>query len=325
MADAEAVQRFRADLEGLTGDTSGKLGVAVSGGPDSLALLLLAHAAWPGRVETATVDHRLRAESAGEAAGVAVLCARIGVPHTILTAAWKETPAGNLPAKARDERYRLLVDWAARSGLAWLATAHHRDDQAETILMRLARGAGLGGLSGVRPLNRAGRSEVGIVRPLLGWSKRELADIVATAGIAAADDATNRSEKLDRTRVRALLAATPSLDPGRLAASAAHLAEAEEAIEWAAEREFHARTRTGGGAVELDASGLPRELRRRLLLRCLNAFTDSAAIPGPKLARLLDTLDDGRPATLAGVRVRPGPPWRFERAPARRVSSRVAG
>src|SRR5690349_12463072 len=102
----EQVARFRADLEALTGGAPERLGVGVSGGPDSLALLLLAAAAWPGRVEAATVDHGLRAESAAEAAFVAGLCAQLGVPHRTLHAGMEAT--SNLQAAARARRYALL-------------------------------------------------------------------------------------------------------------------------------------------------------------------------------------------------------------------------
>ena len=145
----EAIERFAADLEVLA-PAGTLIGVAVSGGPDSLALLLLAAKARPGEVEAATVDHGLRPESAAEAAMVADLCETLGVPHRILVADWIRSPTSNIQAEARAMRYRLLNDWAIERGLSAVATAHHADDQAETLLMRLARGAGVGGLGGTR-------------------------------------------------------------------------------------------------------------------------------------------------------------------------------
>src|SRR4051812_14287712 len=132
---AEQVARFRADLERLTGGAPVRLGIAVSGGPDSLALLLLASAAYPGRIEAATVDHGLRPEGAAEAAFVGRLCVRLGLPHAILRAQMTET--ANVQAAARTRRYALLTQWLAATGAAFLATAHHLDDQAETLVMRL--------------------------------------------------------------------------------------------------------------------------------------------------------------------------------------------
>jgi len=124
----------------------------VSGGPDSLALLLLAAAARPGLVEAATVDHALRPESRVEAEAVAAVCERLGVPHSILTAEWKEKPETAIQDRARKVRYSLLSQWAIDQKLPALVTGHHLDDQAETLLMRLLRGAGVKGLAGMRRL-----------------------------------------------------------------------------------------------------------------------------------------------------------------------------
>lgn len=318
--DPALVARFKIDLQKLTGGRPERLGLAVSGGPDSLALLLLAAAAYPGRVQAATVDHGLRSESAGEARFVAEVCARLAVPHEILPPAWDEPPASNLPARAREGRYRALCSWSARSGTRWLATAHHLDDQAETLLMRLARGAGIAGLAGIRSVNSwlDQRTDT-IVRPLLAWRKAELTGIVEAAGIEAVQDPTNDSDLLDRTHARRLLASAEWLDPARLAAASANLTDAEEALAWTMERVWEARGRVGEGSeVAIDARGLPRELQRRLLLRALGHFTDEAAIPGPKLMNLLDALLAGRTSTLAGVKVEAGDTWRLSFAPPRR-------
>jgi tRNA(Ile)-lysidine synthase len=318
--DPALVARFRVDFEKLTGAAPERLGVAVSGGPDSLALLLLAVAAYPNRVCAATVDHNLRAEAADEARFVAQLCGRLSVPHDILTPDWSEPPAGNVPAKAREARYALLRSWLARNAAPWLATAHHLDDQAETLLMRLARGAGIGGLAGIRSVNGpAGQDADMIVRPLLGWRKAELIQIVRDAGLSFVEDPTNDSDALDRTHARRLLAATEWLDPARLAAASANLADAEEALAWTMDRVWQDRGQVTGKAVTIDPSGLPRELQRRLLLRALGQFTDTGAIPGPKLMKLLDALLAGRTSTLAGVRAEAGAKWRLSIAPPRRT------
>lgn len=314
--DPALVARFKVDLQKLTGGRPEKLGVAVSGGPDSLALLLLAAAAYPDRVAAATVDHGLRGESAEEARFVARVCADLGVPHEILAPGWVTPPTGNVPAVARDARYEALTRWAARTGCQWIATAHHVDDQAETFLMRLARGSGVAGLAGVRAIN----SRL-VVRPLLGWRKAELAAVVAAAGLTAVDDPTNADDRLDRTHARRLLDSTPWLDPVRIAASATNLLDAEDALAWTTERVVEARLRRAEdqACVTIDARDLPRELQRRLLLCALAHFTDETAIPGPKLMTLLDTLLDGRTATLAGVKAEPGDTWRLTLAPPRRT------
>jgi tRNA(Ile)-lysidine synthase len=318
--DPALVARFKADLQRLSQGRPERLGVAVSGGPDSLALLLLAATAYPGRVAAATVDHGLRDESAEEASFVASICADLSVPHATLAPGWSEAPTSNVPAIARRARYDALRVWAARTGCEWIATAHHVDDRAETFLMRLARGSGVAGLAGVRAVNPWPAADL-VVRPLLGWRKAELLEIVDAAGLQAVDDPTNDDDRLDRTHARRLLDATPWLDPVRIAVSATNLLDAEEALAWTTERVVQARLRRAKDqtSVTIDARDLPRELQRRLLLQALAHFIDETAIPGPKLMTLLDTLLDGRTATLAGVKVEAGDKWRLTLAPPRRT------
>src|SRR3954470_18025742 len=267
MIEKEAVHRFARDLAALVPAPAGPLAVAVSGGPDSLALLLLAEAAFPGRVRAATVDHRLRPESAGEAAFVARICADRGVPHDILEASVARAGEG-LQAAAREARYAALAAWMRERGLAWLLTAHHGDDQAETLLMRLNRGSGVAGLAGVR--GEGGVPGTGgrlrLCRPLRGWRRSERGEIVRAAGLAAAQDPSNEDEAYDRARLRRQLGETPWLDPAALARSAALLAEAEGALEWVAEPLFAARAEAAGKGMILRPHGLPPELLRRLVL-----------------------------------------------------------
>lgn len=292
------------------------LAVAVSGGADSLALLLLAQRAYGARVRALTVDHGLRPESAGEAAAVAALCAEIGVRH--VTIRWEGAkPTTNRQAAAREARYRLMAGWCRREGVAWLATAHHADDQAETLLLRLARGAGLGGLAGVRARRELGDG-VTLLRPLLGDRRGDLMAVVAAAGLCAADDPSNGDDRYDRTRVRKLLAATEWLDAGRLSASAAHLADAEAALDWVAGFAWRGRAVVGPDGVELDVEGLPRELQRRLLCRAIHCLRGAVALRGPDVDRLLGRLADGGSGSLAGVKARGGPVWRLSVAPPRR-------
>lgn len=284
-----------------------RIGLAVSGGPDSLALLLLAAAERPGQVRAATVDHGLRTGARAEAEAVARICAERDIPHDILTV----DVAGSLQAAARTARYSALAGWCQAHGLGYLATAHHLDDQAETVLMRLARGAGLAGLSGIRA-ERPLAPGVRLVRPLLGLRKAELEAIVAAAGLTPAYDPSNDDPRFDRTAARRLLAGTDLFDPARIAHSAAILAEAEAALAWAAERLEAERVTPVG----IDPEGLPPELLRRLILRQFARF--GVAPGGPELARLIAALQAGRAATLGGVKVTPGRLWRFAPAPPRR-------
>lgn len=329
-APPEAARRFHTEAVRLALSAGQRLGngpvaIAVSGGPDSLALLLLASAAFPGRVLALTVDHGLRPESAGEAALVARLCADMGVEHRTLRVSELQGRRANIQAGARAARYAAMASACGQAGAAVLMTAHHADDQAETLLMRLARGSGLAGLSGVR----ASRVADGIVllRPLLGWRKAELMALVHAAGLTPVDDPSNRSPVYDRTAARALLAGEGGnrLDPLRMAAAASHLADAETALQWTAEQAWRGRAeQAGDGAVLVDTEALPRELVRRLVLAAIAALDPGACPDGPAIDRLIARLEGGRPSTLAGIRVSPGRKWRFAPAPPRRNDNRGA-
>jgi tRNA(Ile)-lysidine synthase len=312
---AEAVARFAADLDALI-PAETRIGIAVSGGPDSLALLLLATAARPAMVEAATVDHGLRAESADEAKMVGRVCEKLGIEHHVLLADWPEPPTTNVQAAARAMRYRLLNDWAADAGLAAIATAHHADDQAETLLMRLLRGAGVGGLGGTRA-RRALSDHMLLVRPLLGWRKSELVEIVAEAGLEPVDDPSNRDPRHDRSRVRTILSEAEWADPVRLAASASALRDADEALDWALAPLIGSRITQDGETLSIEPFDLPRELRRRLLL---TAFAVLGAQPprGPDLMRAMDALENGQTVTLSGLKLQGGDRWRLSLAPPRK-------
>lgn len=321
--DPALAQRFIADRDALTAAAGlapdARLGVALSGGPDSLALLLLAAEAGP--VMAMTVDHRLRAEAAVEAEAAGAVAAMLGVPHRI--ARVSVAPAGEgVQAEARRARYAALADWARAEGLAGVMTAHHADDQAETLLMRLARGAGLAGLGGIRPhrpIDGADPTGPKLVRPLLGWRKAELEAIVAAAGIEPVRDPSNSDFRFDRTAARALLAEAPWLDPARVAASASHLRDADSALE-AVTADFLARALFVEGArVALTPGTAPRDIVRRALIHLFSRHFD-ARPDGPGLARLMATLEAGGSATLADVQATGGAIWRFRPAPPRRQS-----
>jgi tRNA(Ile)-lysidine synthase len=181
--------------------------IAVSGGPDSTALLLMA-AEWAKRrgktrIEAATVDHGLRPESANEAKAVAALCARLGLGHRVLQ--WKGVkPTSRLQERAREARYRLLVDHAKAIGADAVMTAHHADDQAETVLFRLLRGSGVAGLRGMDSITE--RDGMTIARPLIALKKRDLIAFANARGAPFIDDPSNVDPRFARTRLRALLA-----------------------------------------------------------------------------------------------------------------------
>lgn len=304
------IERFRRDALACEGSAAEvPIGVCVSGGPDSVALLLLAQAAFPD-VEAATVDHGLRPESAAEAAYVAGLCEGLGVRHATLMLGPRDR--GNLSDWARRERYGALVGWAGRRGRQILMTAHHADDQLETMIMRLNRGSGVAGLAGIRAVRD------GLSRPLLTWRKAELEAVVRDCGLSPVDDPSNRDERFDRARLRKALASASWLDPIAASRSAAALADAEEALEWAAQMYEYRQVDTDGGTVRFTPGHLPRELNRRITLNCLKRLNPAANPRGDALDRLIESLWRGETATLAGVVARGGSVWTFTTEPPRR-------
>lgn len=314
-ADPETLTRFRAGLEAIwpegTGDA--RLGLAVSGGPDSLALLLLAHAALPGRLEAATVDHGLRTESAAEAAEVARVCGDLGVPHATLKV---DVATGNVQAEARLARYAALAGWVEKRGLGALATAHHADDQAETLLMRLNRASGVAGLAGARTRGNVPDTAIPLLRPVLDWRRAELAQVVQAAGLVAAEDPSNANDRFDRVRIRKALANADWLDVAAIARSAAHIAEADAALDWMADLEWRS-------CVKKEPMGLryrpqaPRAVALRVIARIVREL-DGEEPRGGAAARLLDGLREGRPASIGNLVVRPNAGgWSFAKAPVR--------
>jgi len=316
--DESLIARFAAALCALwpPANGTGRLGLAVSGGPDSLALLLLAAKALPGRVEAATVDHGLRAESAAEAAFVGEVCAHLGVPHEALAV---RVPGGNVQSEARAARYAALGQWLERRGLGALATAHHADDQAETLLLRLNRASGVAGLSGVRALGRVPGGPALLLRPLLGWRRADLAGVVAAAGIAPVHDPSNTDPRFDRARLRAALAAADWIDVAALAQSAAHLADADAALEWATAREWRENVRPGALGSYVYRPAAPRAIVLRVIALLVEKLEGEAA-RGSAVARLFDTLVAGQPGSLGNLVARPTPEgWSFAPAPKRRA------
>lgn len=313
------VDRFRCDLDALI-PADERVGLAVSGGPDSLALLLLAAAARPGRVEAATVDHGLRIEARDEADLVARWCETLNVPHAILTASWNDRPNSAVQERARHKRYRLLSYWVEERRLGALVTAHHADDQAETFLMRLSRGAGVRGLAAMRPRSITTGSHVRLIRPLLGWRKPELEQVCADAGILPVSDASNEDEQFERVRVRHALAGADWLDPATIARSASHLADADTALDWAAQVEWKCAAEERAGGIIYHPGDAPCEIVRRIIGKAVRrlATEGEAELRGREIDQLLQTLRSGGTATMRGVRCAGGRDWRFTSAPPRR-------
>lgn len=251
---------------------------------------------------------------------VAGVCKKLGVAHSILTAEWKEKPQTAIQERARIERYRLLARWLVDRDLSALVTAHHLDDQAETLLMRLNRGSGVRGLAGMRFVAPIPGAKARLLRPLLGWRRSELEQICSAAGLAPAQDPSNADEHFERVRVRKGLAEAGWLDPEGIARSAAHLIAADTALHWAVDKEWDAQV----SRSELDIVYRPQapfEIRRRIVRRSVAAFASEGRgnpLRGRELDRLVTVLSNGGKATLRGVLCSGGDEWRFSPAPRRR-------
>lgn len=291
----ELIDRFLGDLNRLRLD-QGVLGLAISGGADSMAMLLLAAEALdPEGLAVATVDHGLRPEAAQECALVANACRKLGIPCEVLEA---QVAPGNTQEQARIARYAALGDWAHRRDIATIATAHHADDQAETVLMRLNRGSGLGGLAGIRSRTRIEKCDADIVRPLLGFRRDELRAIIEASDFDFVDDPSNDDERYDRVRMRKALAQADWLDALALARSAAHLEEAERSLQTIADTAWERSSDVSEAMVRVPYTDLldaNARLVRRAIMELGGAIT---------LGEVIDFLKTGRErANIAGVLV----------------------
>lgn len=288
-----------------------KLAVALSGGGDSVALLhILARCFDPGQVEliAATVDHGLRDGSAQEAAEAGQQASALGVPHTILR--WQGWDGqGNLQEAARAARYDLLCDWALGQGAGALAVAHTADDQAETLLMRLGRAAGVTGLSGIPP--RRLRGAVMLLRPLLGLRRDDLRAYLRRHSLNWAEDPSNRDTRFARVRARAALSGLADLGvtAASLAEVACNMARADAALGWSAFEAARTASRVAAGCVVFDPAALrlmPDEIARRLLIGALTWVGGGVYPPRRRpVEALLEDLHRGQSATLAGCRILP--------------------
>ncbi len=319
-ADLQARLRARAfaALDLLAGDLDA-FGIALSGGGDSVALLHLAKD-WAEargiRLAAATVDHGLRAESAAEAMTAARASHEQGIAHHTLIWRGGQSQPGNLMANAREARLRLLAGWARDQGLHAVALGHTRDDLAETLLMRLARGAGIDGLAPMAPRREA--QGIRWLRPLLDLGRAELRDWLRSAGIGWIDDPSNENDRYERVRIRQAMASL-GLDPALIALSASHLGHARDALN-AALRPLLDTASARAGALRLNRAAFdaaPPEQRRRLLLAALRFVTGRGYPPRRAgVEHAMTALIRGSRTTLDGAVLDPGPELLIHREPA---------
>lgn len=308
-AAAKLRDRLFSPLAGLC-----RVGIAVSGGPDSTALLVLLDL-WTRECPAApnlyvlTVDHGLRPEASHEADAVVALATRLG--HHAEKLVWHHAgppPTSDIQAEARSARYRLLVEAARRHQLDAVLLAHTRDDQAETLLMHLARGSGVAGLAGI-PSERT-IDGIRFFRPLLGMAKAELLTVVEEAGVPYVTDPSNTSDRYTRVRIRKALPALTELGltADRLAGTAQRMARAEAALRSITDDFIGQAARDHGGVWSVDTAALaaaPDEIGLRVIVRLIRSIRPSDYPPradAPETWYAAFRSDSApRRATMAGV------------------------
>lgn len=283
-----------------------RLGVAVSGGGDSVALMHLLRLCVQHEdvsLHVATVNHGLRPEAADEAEAVRVMASELDLPHDILTwQAWDGT--GNLQDQARQARYQLLTRWAEQRQIPMIALGHTLDDQAETVLMRLGRAAGVDGLSAMA-VQRQWNS-VTLVRPLLGTSRSDLRDYLRDKGVVWVEDPSNQDHRFDRIKARNAFESLSHLGitPRTLADVARNMSRSREALVWATERAARDLARIDAGDIVLDLKGLkelPEEIVRRLVLQSVQWITGAGYAPRRQpIETAMQALKRGDPAHVGG-------------------------
>lgn len=290
---SDLADRVAHNLDALLPSPPKALGLAVSGGGDSLALLHLS-SLWAARhgcaLHVATVDHGLRPEAKDECGLVARHATGLNATHDILS--WDWDGHGNLQDRARRARQDRLRDWARGRGVSHIALGHTRDDQAETLLMRLQRGSGVDGLAGMAPARTDG--PVTWLRPLLDMRRDTLRDHLRDVGWSWAEDTSNLDPSYERVRTRQAIAAL-GLDVDRLTETAAHMAAARRVLDHAATQAAQAIVTQEFGDVVFARAGLaalPSDTRERLVAAAL-CWVGQAPYR-PRLSALRAALDRPR-------------------------------
>ncbi len=286
-----------------------RIGVAVSGGGDSVALLcLIVDFAKDQNIEVhaVSIDHGLREAAADEVRAVTELCARLGVPHHVeYWRTWDGT--GNMMAEARNARYTLLADWGVANGIDTIALGHTANDQAETVMMRLARGSGVDGLSAMAA--RRVNDGVTWLRPLLGIERRELRYYLQERGEMWIEDPTNEDRDFERIRMRDALRLLEPLgfSTQTLVDVANNMSKAREALDWQTFLAARDISRISFGAIAIELKmyrTLPEEVARRMILRAL-VWLSGADYPPRRgaVAYAMQAIREGRTFTLEGCQI----------------------
>lgn len=293
-------EAFTAALRQAGIDETADLLIACSGGGDSTALLYLAAAAHPAaRLRVATINHNLRPEAQEEVAAVTAHCARLGVSHRVFD--WHWSGRGNLQAKARQARRDLLLAHAREVGADWVLMGHTRDDQAETVLMRLARGSGTDGLAGIA------QQEPPILRPLLMLGRSDLRDWLRARNITWREDPSNADLRFDRVKAREMAGnlAALGLTQDRLIGTADVMRQDAELLAYTTERWLSRHMRQEIGDLCLARApfeAAPNALAARALSAALTWFSGVPYKPRRRaMAAWKQRIFEGRPTPLGGV------------------------
>lgn len=286
-----------------------KLGLAVSGGSDSVAMLHLVHKlsqTSKTSLHVVTVDHGLRVDAAEEAARVAAMSEQLGLPHARLKwEGWDHK--GNMQHAARNARYKLMADWAVANDIGTIALGHTADDQAETVLMQLARRAGVDGLAAM-PVRRL-REGITWVRPLLGTRRAALREYLAGLGIEWTDDPSNEDIAFDRIKARKALATLAELgiDVDSLSAVATNMGRASRALDFQTFQVMREIGHISGGAVVFCARrwrAQTTEIQRRLLLRAIKWIVGGEyGARHAAIANAMQAISSGTGATVDGCQI----------------------
>ena len=304
-------KNFNETLDGLLIEAPSSIAVAISGGADSFALLSLAQD-WAKKNKCAlhafTVDHKLRKESTAETKKVAAWCKKNKIDHTVLN--WTGAkPKTGIQDAARNARRSLLFTACAKKNIPVLLMAHHADDQAETLLMRLQRGSGLLGMTGIQPYTYDHASNVSLLRPLLNIRRKELRNYAVKKKLPFIDDPSNDDENFERVKLRKILTQLPELADGAIK-TVERLTRVDWALMTTASNHFNKHAETAGKGLWLPASFFALfedELCLRVAEQAIHTLDADSDIPLTGLEQLIERMkkDGFKGQTLAGCAIAP--------------------
>jgi tRNA(Ile)-lysidine synthase len=296
--NVDILAKFKTEILQVLPSINGlKLGLAVSGGSDSLALCFLLQESQNDldfQLKCITIDHKLRSESSKEALKVNALLNNYNLNHCVI--AWEgEKPSSNLQEEARIARYKLLTDFCHQNNITHLLTAHQKNDQAENFIIRADHGSGVYGLAGISPTTKM--HGINIIRPLLNFSKEELQEFLRSRNIEWIEDPSNQNEHFARVKARNFLNQHQQWIP-KLASISKNLARAKDSIEYIVNKSINemATISDQSASIELKAfNDLPQEIRFRMMAKILQEVSQNEkSARGERIENLLIKIEAGK-------------------------------